>query len=135
MTVTPPVAPWTAFPSAERAVGDLLASLARTGNRTPADPDGTGAWMPFIRVMRVGGADDRITDRARLTVDCFAATGSAADTLAEQARQMLLASPGSSTDHGTVDYVTTESGPHLVPSTLEGSAAMSSAIYRVSFRR
>jgi hypothetical protein len=74
------------YPDIERVVCDLLADLGGTGTRTPADLQ---AVTPFLRVRRVGGVDDRVTDRARVDVEVFATTREAGEDLAEQVRQRL----------------------------------------------
>jgi len=61
-----------------------------TGTRTVTTlPTLLEAGMPIYRVTVVGGVDDTITDRVRLTVESFAATRAASYDLAETGRQAL----------------------------------------------
>lgn len=103
------------FPDLETAILDALADLVggtdHTGTVTPADLQ---AKLPFIRARRFGGADDFITDAARIDVDYFAATRAEAWAGAEAVRQRLISRPlvvGSA----VIDKVTTTSGPIEVP--------------------
>lgn len=57
------------------------------GAETPPDLE---ERLPFIRVERIGGPDERFTAHPRIAVDAFAATADEARTLAEQARDALL---------------------------------------------
>jgi hypothetical protein len=106
------------FPDIEDALCDVLADLAYTGTETPADlqallaaSSGTGN---VIRVRRVGGPDDGITDTARIDIDCFATRRSAVVALAETVRQRLISGPHA-TGSTVIDYVTTETGPVDLP--------------------
>lgn len=74
------------YPDIERVLCDLLADLGSCGTRTPADLQDQ---LEFIRVRRVGGSDDQVTDRARVDVEVFAGTRAAGETLTEQIRQRL----------------------------------------------
>ena len=73
-----------AFPDAEAVVMDLLAPLGTTVTSTPAEING-----PLIRVQRVGGADDGITDRARIEVLCYHQTRPLATALASECRRLI----------------------------------------------
>jgi hypothetical protein len=74
------------YPDIERVLCDLLADLGNTGTRTP---DNLQDRLEFIRIRRVGGNDDQVTDRARVDVEVFAATRAAGETLTEQIRRRL----------------------------------------------
>lgn len=76
----------TGFPDIELVLCTYLGDLANTGTRTPADLQDQ---LEFIRVRRVGGNDDQITDRARIDVEVFAATRAAGEGLTETVRQRL----------------------------------------------
>lgn len=103
------------FPDIESAVGDAIAELAggdgHWGTVTPADLQ---QQLPFIRVRRFGGSDDRLTDQARVDVDYFAATRAAAWAGAEAVRQRLISRP-LRVGAVVIDQVTTTSGPIQVP--------------------
>ena len=95
----------------KRALITLLAGFGTTGTVVPAD---LTSHMPYVRVARFGGGDDRFTDTARVDVDCFAATRVVAFSTAEEVRQRLLDYPHVVTDVGTLDYVSTLTSPHEV---------------------
>lgn len=77
-------------------------------NRLPA------ALPPkLLRVVRVGGGDNRVTDTARVAVDAFAPTYDEAVALADDARAELAAP--FLVDGVLIDRVTTDSGPTPVP--------------------
>jgi hypothetical protein len=125
------------FPDAERAVCDLLASLGTTGTETPA---ALQSELPYIRVTRTGGADDRVTDTATVSVDVFAADATTAKAVAEQARQRLTMGPFLSdvpfaTGHGRVDRARTVTGPQMLPPSDGDDMRLAAASYQVSLRR
>lgn len=63
---------------------------AQTGVRTVTElPNLLEAALPIIRVSAVGGVDDKITDRIRLTVETFAAARTASHDAAEVARMWM----------------------------------------------
>lgn len=74
------------YPDIELVLCDLLADLGNTGTRTPADLQDQ---LEFIRIRRVGGSDDQVTDRARVDVEVFAATRAVGEALIEDIRQRL----------------------------------------------
>lgn len=90
---------------------DLLVGLAPTGTVTPPN---LNTSLPFIRVMRIGGGDDRFSDKAHIDVDAFGATREAAYALCEACRQLLLGFPYV-TAAGVIDSVQTDAGPHSIP--------------------
>lgn len=99
------------FPSAQRAVAEVLAGFGSTGSRVPADLLGS---LPFIRIQRTGGPDDLVFDSARVSIDVFTATDAESDSLSEAVRQHLLAVPHR-TSVGLIDLVTTITGPAEIP--------------------
>lgn len=123
--------PLAAWPDVELALLDLLTPLA-ANNGTETPPDFTGL-LPFLRVNRFGGTDDRVTDTASVSVDVFAATRRDAQPLAEQVRQLLLAGPHI-VDGYVLDHVSTVSAPAEAPWE-NTSVRRWSATYRVSARR
>lgn len=119
------------FPDIERALMTLLSDLAATGTQTPDDLQDS---MPFVRVARYGGPDDRFTDTARVDVDCFAASRDAAHTLAEQVRARLLSYPhvvGST----VIDRAITDNGPNEIPWSNDPNVRRFTAAYQVRARR
>lgn len=121
-----PLAP---FPDSEAVLMDLVEDLGNTGEVTD---DQLLDNLPFIRVGRIGGVDDLITDRPRLVVDTFAATRAQAYTLAETIRQRLTSGP-SRVGSAVIDKAITLSGPQEVP--WSPAVRRYSASYQLSFRR
>lgn len=107
------MANFTDFPDVEVVLMTVLGGLATTGTVTPSTLQNS---LPFIRIMRVGGADDRFNDSARVSIDAFGADRAAARSLAESIRQTLLAWPIVVDDPSCViDKVTTNVGPMEIP--------------------
>lgn len=115
----------------ERALMDLLDQVAPSELWTDETLPGT---LPTIQVRRVGGDDNGITDRARVSVTVYAARTSQAKDLAEQARQLLLDGPHT-TPNGVIDKATTEVGPQHAPTRDPDTVRARDAIYRVRLRR
>jgi len=123
------------FPDVRRVVAGALAGLGTVVGETGLDLQSQLAGGgTVIRVRRIGGADDRVTDQARIDVDVYAVDLSAAEAAAESARQALISGP-SATGHGVLDRADTEVGPHEVPSPDPGAYRVVSATYRISVRR
>ena len=76
-----------AFPDAEDVVMALLEEVAPTTTDTDAL---LAANAPIIKVTRVGGTDDFITDRPLVEVACFAATYNEVRQLARACQQVIL---------------------------------------------
>jgi hypothetical protein len=68
-------------PWAEATIGVMA------GAETPPDLE---TRLPWIRVQRIGGGDERFTGHPRVAVDVFAATADEARTLAGSLRDALL---------------------------------------------
>lgn len=119
------------FPDVERVLGDLFADLATVGSETGIDLQ---ERLPFIRVRRLGGPDDRITDAARVDVHVYAFDTTSAKVLAETVRQRLISGP-STTAHGVIDRARTEVGPQSVPVDDAAGYRQVVATYRISMRR
>lgn len=120
------------FPDVEVVLVDLLSDLGETGTLTPANLQDV---MPFIRVQRVAGADDKVTDRATVAIDSFAATRPAAVALAEAVRQRLISHPNPVPGVGTLDFAVTVTGPNELPWADTQSIRRFTATYRLSVRR
>lgn len=89
--------------------------------------------LPFIRITRVGGGDDRITDNARVSVDAFAGTRADSYTLAEAIRQKMLLWP-IVLSNCVIDRIITTTGPMEV-SWGDVNVRRRVATYTVSTRR
>lgn len=101
-----------AFPDVEyelcRLIPDAVSGV-KADTVTPADWTGN---LPFCRVTRTGGGDDRITDTAFITVEFFAATRTAAMAGFEAVRQYLTQEE----TPGVFDTITAASGgPKDIP--------------------
>ena len=118
------------FPDVERILGDLLGDLGTVGSETNIDLQ---SQLPYIRVHRIGGADNRITDASRVDIDVYTADATAGKALAETIRQRLTVGP-SATTHGVIDRAWTESGPQTAP-TDDPNLRRVITTYRISFRR
>lgn len=119
------------FPKAARIVAALLTDLGTTGGETSTTLQDD---LPFIRVRRIGGTDDRVTDVARVDVRVYAVNLSDAEDLSETIRQRLISRP-SATVHGVLDRAVTEVGPQEVPGPDPDHYRVVSTTYRVSVRR
>lgn len=124
------------FPDSKAAVAGLLADLVAvtyTGARTLASIQ--SGKLPAVRVMRTGGADDRITDVSALSVAVFAKDADSAEGIAEACRQRLAIGSGIPTAAGLIDRAETLSGPQLVTSPDVAVVQCVTASYRISMRR
>lgn len=99
------------FPDIEAALISLLGDLATCGTVTPANLDTS---LPFIRIMRYGGADDLISDSSRVDIDAFESTRELSYQLGEAVRQRILSFPFSLTGC-VIDKVTSNTGPMEIP--------------------
>ena len=74
------------------------------GTRTPGPRTGHRILPKhFVRVTRAGGGmENRVTDNARLLVECWSEDGVDAEMLANTARAVLVAARGTTTPHGFV---------------------------------
>lgn len=112
-------------------IGDLGLVVGETGTDLQQKITEHGR---VFRVRRVGGADDGITDVARLDLRAYAVDLSDAEDGAELARQRLISRPWS-TVHGVLDRAVTEVGPQEVPGPDPDHYRVVSATYRASIRR
>lgn len=69
---------------------------------------------PFVRVMRIGGSDNRFTDFPRVDVEVFSPSRQTAYALAEAIRARLLGYP-IPVSGGLIDRVRTETAPFRAP--------------------
>lgn len=119
----------TGFPDIEAVLITYLGDLALTGELTPESLE-----SPFIRVNRVGGFDDGITDRPRVELACYCPTRRESQALSEQVRQHVLACDGTDAAGVFIDHVVTESqaGRSAYPNE---DVRRIAAVYRLSLRR
>jgi hypothetical protein len=121
-----------AWPDVHDVLFALFQDLADTV-AGPRRPPNYQDQMPLVRVRRLGGADDRITDVARVDVEVYASTYPTARDLATALQQRLLAAPHI-TPAGRIDTVETEVGPREIPHD-DQAVRLVAATYRISFRR
>jgi hypothetical protein len=119
-----------AWPDVERVLGDLLGDFGTVGSETGIDLQ---SQLPYIRIRRVGGTDNRVTDATRVDIDVYAADATTAKAITEMARQRLISGP-SATAHGVIDRAWTESGPQIAP-TDDQNIRRVITTYRISLRR
>ncbi|MFB7823881.1 hypothetical protein [Streptomyces hydrogenans] len=81
------------------------------GAETPPDLE---ERIPFVRVERVGGADDRFRQHPRVAVDVFAATADEARAVSSAARDALIALRGE-VRGAVVSDVRCDAGPSRQP--------------------
>jgi hypothetical protein len=127
------------FPDAELVMMDLVRGLATVVTATPAT-----ITPPLIRVERVGGADDGITDRPRIRAVCYGATRPLAWALARNVTALVGASGGQLvTGPNTVaeypggvliDLARTATAPKQVPEQGRSSREVET-IYEIHLRR
>lgn len=122
------------FPDIEETVMALLDPIAPADTVTPEK-----ITTPVIRVLRVGGSDNGITDFPRVEVSCFAPTRNQAREMSELCRQVILASKASSVeipDGPTVyiDNARTDTPPQQVPYD-NPDLTRAQAYYRFALRR
>lgn len=123
-----------AWPDAEAVVMTMLEGIATTVTSTPPE-----ITSPVIRVQRVGGADDYITDYPTMAVAVLyplQAEGdtAAAWTMAEHVRQKILASPATQVGAVLVDRATTVTPAAQQPYDNPGIRFIP-AIYQLEWRR
>ncbi|TDC02281.1 hypothetical protein E1091_01140 [Micromonospora fluostatini] len=106
--------PLRRFPDVQRALVTILEPLAGAGRAGVETPTDLQAKLPFIRVLRIGGGSDRLSDFAVVDVDVFAASYGAAELLAERVRQ-LLTGPPLRAGAAVLDRITCDSGPVELP--------------------
>ncbi len=106
-----------------------IAGAGRTGVETPVNLEDV---LPFVRVLRVGGNRERFNDLAVVDVDAFAATYSAAQTLAEDIAEFLMGPPPGVPE---LDLVVCEVGPRELPWADDNTVRRWGATYRLISRR
>lgn len=103
-----------AYPDIEAALVDYLADLGTTGTWTPLDLQD---HLPFLRIQRIGGPDDKYanTDYPNVLIQVLAArdpnSPRAAQALTETLRARLNAIAGLTVTDGLIDMCENVSGP------------------------
>lgn len=118
------------FPDAETVLLALLEPLAPTVTATPAD-----LVAPLIRVQRVGGSDDGITDYPRMEIACYGKDRAQAWQLAEQCRQLILGSVRTRVGGVLIDNARTDNPPTQVPYATTEDIRRVLGYYRLAWRR
>lgn len=81
------------WPDAEDVAMSLLAQMSPSVEATTSTDIDLAEQAPIVRVTRIGGEDDGISDRPLVEFAVFHSTYDAARKLAENIRQHILASP------------------------------------------
>lgn len=122
------------WPDAETTVMALLSPVARTVTSTPSP-----LTPPIIRVQRVGGSDDGLSDFPRMEIACYGVDRAQAWAMAEQVRQLVLAAPrtavATSAGPVLVDSARTDNPPVQVPYATTEDTRRVLAYYRFAWRR
>lgn len=88
------MASWRRFPDVQRVLVTGLESLAGGPTHIGIEtPESFTDRLPFVRVVRVGGFSDVISDFPTVDIDVWADTYTAAEALAERIRQYLCGPP------------------------------------------
>lgn len=121
------------WPDVEELLMAYLEQVAPTDTVTPEQ-----MTSKAIRVLRVGGSDDGVTDSPRVEVACFAPTRNEAREMGEQCRQLLLVLGGQAVRidgrHVLVDSCRTDTPPEPVPYD-NPDVDRAVAYYRLGLRR
>jgi hypothetical protein len=125
MTVTP----LDPFPDTEVAVLALLAGVASTVTTTPAS-----LTPPLVQVQRLGGEDDGITDYPVVSVTCYGGSRATAWEMAEECRQLILASPCEEPGGILIDSARTITPAQQLPDP-NTALRVVTATYRLGLRR
>lgn len=81
------------WPDAEDVVMSLLGTMSPPVDATTSTDIDLAEQVPIVRVTRIGGEDDGISDRPLVELAVFHSTYDEARKLAESVRQFVLASP------------------------------------------
>lgn len=107
-------APLRRFPDVQKALAAIVESLVGAGRAGSETPEDLEQRLPYVRILRIGGYSDRLTDFATVEVDVFAGTYAQAEPLAERIRQHLTGPP-LRVGPVVLDRITCESGPVELP--------------------
>jgi hypothetical protein len=122
------------FPDVQKVIADSLvaAGLVAAGHAGAQTPTDLQEQLPFIRVIRLGGGSDRLSDVPSVDVDVFAGLYTTAELLAEQVREFLVGPPPPT---HRLDRVECLSGPRELPWDDDGVVRRFGATYQLSARR
>lgn len=123
-----------AFPDAENVMISLLEPLVDDPAHQVVTAAPEQLVLPTILVRRIGGSNDSHSDFPNLAVTCFAATRPQAWALAEQIRQVVLASRRTKVNGVLVDNAETVTPAVQMPEENEDLRSVM-AVYRLSMRR
>lgn len=123
--------PFMRFPDVQRVLVADLETVAGDGHTGIETPEDLASALPFIRIRRSGGGSDRLNDFATVDVDCFAATYTEAEQLAERVRQRVVGPPP---PIAVLDRATCEVGPRELPWG-DGQIRRFAATYQIAARR
>ncbi|MGZ6852467.1 MAG: hypothetical protein ACXVGC_00130 [Mycobacteriaceae bacterium] len=93
-----------------------VALAPQVGVATPADPEATYSWLPFVRVQRIGGPRSQGIDRARVILEFFGPDYATASQLGAQV-SALFDGPifQLRSTEGRITSAQTDSAPSWVP--------------------
>lgn len=98
-----------AWADAEEIGLELFETVSATALATPVD------LQPPLTVVRcITSSNDWITTRPRLQVQTYGGTHAQARDMAEQGRQLVLASPNTVVAGASIDYASVEQAPVYV---------------------
>lgn len=120
------------FPDVQRVLIAGLETLVGVGHVGVETPDDLDVRLPFVRVMRIGGPRDRLNDHATVDVDVFAASYTAAETLAETISEWLCGPPPGARE---LDRVDCDVAPRELPWSDGETLRRWGATYRAVTRR
>lgn len=128
-----PQAPW---PDVNKILIEAFAGKANAvvGPKLTVLPTDMKASAPVIRVRRIGGNADELTDFPRVAVDVYDNSYEAAAALAEDLRQVLLDRDKVRTSFGRIDRCDVEVGPIEIPFA-DPDVRHITATYRLATRR
>jgi hypothetical protein len=128
--MTQPIVAWV-FPDVQRLLVEELAVWVGGDHVDTETPEDLQDQMPFIRVERVGGGRDRISDAPTVELQFYAATYAEVQPLAERVTEWLCGPPP---PISRLDRVLCTSAPVEVPYGDERIRRMV-ATYQITTRR
>lgn len=120
------------FPDVQRLLLDALEGIVGSGHVGIETPPDLEDQLPYVRVQRVAGSSDRITDSALTTVDVFHGLYGTAHGIAEDIRDWLVGPPP---PIPRIDHVVCVSAPQELPWDDQSPVRRFGATYRLQTRR
>lgn len=104
----------TRYPDIERQVAEWAKARfgVQGGSQTPSDLE---LRLPFVRVSKLGGSRDDVTDHPTVDIDVFASSRDAALALAEDIDTALKPRTRLTPGGAIIDSVGTRVSPRLLP--------------------